>query len=71
MPPVDNAKWKADFIKASAIFGMQPSDFGRMVTSGNKLYTIAGARARKDELILKSQDDDKFYSVPVKQVSFV
>jgi hypothetical protein len=69
--PVDNAKWKTDFVKAAAALGMKPTDFGRTVTSNGKLYTIAGARARKAELILKSTDKTAFYYAPVKLVSFV
>lgn len=66
-----NAKWKADFVKSAMFFGMKPEDFGRQVTAHGKLYTIVGARARKDELILQSLSDDKCYSIPSKAVSLV
>lgn len=46
-------KWKSTFMRMPSRYGMTADDFGKQVKVNGSLYTIAGARPKAHDIVLK------------------
>ena len=60
---------KANFARAAALVGLQPSDFGRGFMHKSTLFTICGINLQKPKFCISAKNTDgKEYGFPAEQV---